>query len=145
MNKIINHYIPAIDLKLILSNPISIGSLFKTKEKLDPLMTSGVVYLFNCPVCNKGRYVGSTQRLLKVRADSHIGISHRTGIRLKDPEFSNIRNHTKKCKYDIKYKDFKIIGRAKNKHQLTILESLFIKQMVPNLNSQTTTGPLFLS
>ena len=143
--RIIDHYIPAIELKLIQSNPFSIRSLFKIKEKLDPLMTSGVVYLFNCPKCNMGRYVGSTRRLLKVRADSHIGISYRTGDKLSNPEFSNIRNHTKRCRYNIKYKDFKIIGRAKTDYQLTILESLFIKQMVPNLNSQTTSGPLFLS
>ena len=145
ITKIISHHIPAIDLKLIQSNPLSLGSLFRVKEKLDPLMTSGVVYLFNCPMCNKGKYVGSTRRLLKVRADSHIGVSHRTGSKLSNPEFSNIRNHSRNCRYNIKYQDFKIIGRANNDHQLTILESLFIKQMVPNLNSQSTSVPLYLS
>ena len=145
ITKIIGRHIPAIDLKLVQSNPLSIGSLFRWKEKLDPLMTSGVVYLFNCPMCNKGKYVGSTRRLLRVRADSHIGISHRTGTKLSNPEYSSIRNHTIKCRYNIKYKDFKIIGRAKNDHQLAILESLFIKQMVPNLNNQTTSIPLYLS
>ena len=143
--KIICHYIPAIDLKLIQSNPSTIGSLFRMKERLDPLMTSGVVYLFNCPKCNMGKYVGSTRRLLRVRADSHIGISYRTGAKLSNPEFSNIRNHSIKCRHKIEYQNFKVIGRAKNEHQLAILESLFIKQMVPDLNSQTTSVPLFLS
>ena len=66
-------------------------------------------------------------------------------MKLSNPEFSNIRNHAKKCKYDIKYEDFKIIGRALNNHQLNILESLCIKQMVPQLNTQTTSSPLYLS
>ena len=142
---IVSNFLPAVSLKLIPTNPLTIGSLFKYKEKLDPLMTSGVVYLFNCPKCELGKYVGSTRRLLKVRVDSHRGISYRTGAKLGNPEFSNIRNHAKTCKYDIKYKDFKIIGRAPNEQQLDILESLCIKQMVPHLNSQTTSTPLYLT
>ena len=143
--KLINQHIPAVDLKLIPTNPLTIGSLFQLKERLEPLMTSGVVYLFNCPKCSMGKYVGSCRRLLKVRINSHMGVSYRTGVQLSNPEFSNIRNHTKKCKYNIKYEDFKIIGRAKNEQQLSILESLFIKQMVPLLNAQTTSSPLYLS
>ena len=49
INKIVCRHIPAIDLKLVQSNPLSIGSLFRVKERLDPFMTSGVIYLFNCP------------------------------------------------------------------------------------------------
>ena len=96
---------------MIPKNPYTIGSLFRLKEKLDPLMNSGVVYLFNCPKCNMGKYVGSTRRLLKVRIDSHKGVSYRTGMTLSNPEFSSIRNHAKQCKYVINYKDFKIIAR----------------------------------
>ena len=143
--KLINQYMPAVDLKLIPTNPLTIGSLFRVKEKLDPLMTSGIVYLFNCPKCNMGKYVGSSRRLLKVRIDSHMGVSYRTGVQLSNPEFSNIRIHAKKCKYNINYEDFRILGRTKSEHQLTILESLYIKQMVPLLNAQTTSSPLYLS
>ena len=136
---------PAVELKLIPTNPLTISSLFHLKEKLNPLMTSGIIYLFNCPKCNMGKYVGSSRRLLKVRIDAHNGVSYRTGVKLTNPEFSSIRNHTKKCKYNVKYEDFKIIGRAPNEHRLTILESLFIKQMVPSLNAQTSSSPLYLS
>ena len=66
-------------------------------------------------------------------------------MKLSNPEFSNVRNHAKKCKHHIKYEDFKIVGRAFNNHHLTILESLCIKQMVPQLNAQTTSSPLYLS
>ena len=124
---------------------MTIGSYFVLKERLNPLMTSGVVYLFNCPRCDLGRYVGCTRRLLKVRVDCHRGVSYRTGVKLTNPEYSCIREHAKKCKHTVKYEDFKIIGRATNYHKLSILESLFIKQMVPHLNSQTTSTPLYLS
>ena len=143
--KIINKHLPAIDLKLIPKNPLTIGSLFPFKERLGPLMTSGVVYKFNCPRCDLGTYVGATRRLLKVRADAHRGVSYRTGVSIKNPEFSSIRNHTKTCKHKICYEDFEILGKATNSQKLAILESLFIKQTVPQLNNQTTATPLYLS
>ena len=110
-------------------------------------MTSGVVYKFNCPRCDLGTYVGATRRLLKVRADAHRGVSYRTGVSIKNPEFSSIRNHTKTCrpKHKICYEDFEILGKATNSQKLAILESLFIKQTVPQLNNQTTATPLYLS
>ena len=124
---------------------MNIKSLFPSKERIDPLMTSGVVYLYNCPRCNLGKYVGSTRRLLKVRIDSHKGVSYRTGMKLSNPEFSNIRDHIKKCRNNIDYKDFKIVGKTKNEYELPILESLLIKQLVPQLNAQTSSTPLYLS
>ena len=136
---------PVVNLKLIPINPMTIGSYFRCKERLSPLMTSGVVYLFNCPRCDLGKYVGCTRRLLKVRVDSHCGVSYRTGVKLKNHEYSCIRDHAQKCKHRIKYDDFKIVGRATNDHQLSILESLLIKQMVPQLNTQNTSTPLYLS
>ena len=143
--KTVQKYIGAIDLKLIPKNPKSIASLFRFKDRLPPLMSSGVVYEYNCPKCNLGKYIGSTRRLLRVRADSHRGVSYRTGCQLANPESSNIRSHIIKCKTDIRYEDFKIIGNANNQQELLILETLNIKQRVPSLNCQTTAVPLYLS
>ena len=143
--KIIHKHIGALNLKLIPKNRKTTGSLFSVKDRLCPLMTSGVVYEYKCPGCSSGNYVGSTRRLLKVRADSHIGISHRTGCRLSSPEVSNIRNHAHNCKTPIKYENFKIIGQAKDTSELLILESLNIKLKVPSLNHQTTAVPLFVA
>ena len=145
LRKMVEKHVPAVDLKLIPKNPLTIGSVFSFKERLDPLMTSGVVYEFNCPRCDLGRYIGSTRRLLKVRADGHKGVSYRTGVQLTNPEFSSIRDHTRKCKYKINYKDFKIVGKASNDHLLAIMESLIIKQTVPQLNTQASATPLYLS
>ena len=108
-------------------------------------MTSGVVYKYTCPRCKRGTYVGSTRRLLKVRIDAHKGVSYRTGSKLTNPEFSSIRDHAKICKNSIEYKHFEIFSRASNELSLTIMESLTIKQVVPSLNAQTTSTPLFLA
>ena len=145
LHNLVSKYLPAVNMKLVPSNPLTIGSFFKSKERLKPLMTSGVIYLFDCPRCSLGKYVGCTRRLLKVRIDAHAGVSYRTGVPLSNPEHSNIRDHARKCKYKISYEDFKIIGKASNDHQLTIMESILIKQIVPHLNSQSSSTPLYLS
>lgn len=56
---------PAIDMKLIPKNPLTIGSLFKYKEKLGPLMTSRVVYKFKGLRCDLGTYIGFHAKFLK--------------------------------------------------------------------------------
>ena len=142
---ILSKHFGAVDFKLIPINPLKIGSLFKIKDQLNYLMTSGVVYKYSCPRCKRGTYVGSTRRLLKVRIDAHKGVSYRTGSALTNPEFSCIRDHAKLCKRPIQYKHFEILSRASNDLSLAIMESLTIKRVVPSLNTQTTSTPLFLS
>ena len=141
----IKKFIPGLDLRLIPKNPLSLGSLFKFKDKLSPLMQSLVIYKYTCPRCNRGTYIGSTKRLLKVRIDSHRGVSHRTGYTLSKKEFSNIRDHSIKCKTNIIYDDFKIISQTVNESSLPVLESLFIKKLVPTLNSQSSSSPLHIA
>ena len=136
---------PALDIRLISKNPKTLGSLFPFKDRLPALMQSLVVYQFSCPKCKIGKYVGATKRLLKVRIDSHLGRSHRTGCLLKTQEFSSIRDHCKKCKSNFSYSDFQIVAHAPNIHSLPILESLFIKQLVPSLNNQNASTVLYIS
>ena len=143
--EIVGSTFPAVKLRLVPKNPITIRSLFHYKDRLDYLMTSNVVYKYSCPKCNFGSYIGSTKRLLKVRIDSHSGVSHRTGLKVTNPEFSSIRDHTKRCKSKINYGNFSIVGQVSNQHDLPILESLMIKQLVPTLNSQNSATQLYLA
>ena len=143
--EIIGSNFPAVKLRLIPRNPLTIGSMFRYKDRLNPLLTSNVVYKYSCPKCDFGTYVGSTKRLLRVRINSHSGVSYRTGDRLKNPEFSSIRNHARICNCIIKNEDFSIVGQVSNHHDLPILESLIIKQLVPSLNAQTSATQLYLA
>ena len=119
--------------------------MFSYKDKLPALMQSLVVYSFSCPKCKIGKYVGATKRLLKVRINSHQGVSFRTHDPLKTKDFSNIREHCKKCNIAVTYEDFKIVAQAQNEHSLSILESLTIKQVVPSLNSQSSSTVLYIA
>ena len=133
---------PYVKFNFVFKNPLTIGSLFCFKDALPDLMRSCIVYEFTCPKCDFGKYVGCTYRLSRVRIDSHRGVSHRTGCTLNKKEFSAIRAHCQECKHYIQYKDFKILSQAPGRYSLPFLESLFIKQLNPNLNSSTTSIPL---
>ena len=145
LRKIICKYFFCLDPKLVLRNPRTISSIFKFKDTVPTLMRSLVIYKYTCPRCNLGTYLGSTKRMLKVRIDSHRGVSHRTGSDLNKKEFSNIREHAKRCKSRISYDNFEIIDQAADDTSLPILESLCIKQLVPSLNSSSSSAPLFIA
>ena len=134
-----------VDFKFIFNNPLKIGSMFSFKDTLTESMRSCLVYKFTCPKCNFGTYVGCTKRLLKVRIDSHRGVSHRTGCGLSNKENSAIRLHTDRCRHHILYSDFQILSQSANQYSLPFSDSLYIKQLAPNLNNQTTSVPLYIA
>ena len=136
---------PYVNFQFVFKNSLSINRLFKFKDTLPELMRSSVVYQFSCPKCNFGTYIGCTNRMLRVRIDSHRGVSHRTGSTLSRKEFSAIRNHTDQCHHNIQYDDFKILTQAENRQSLQYLESLYIKQLTPALNNMTSSVQLSIA
>ena len=142
LNLTLNKLYPYVKFNFVFKNPMTIGSLFRFKDSLPDLMRSCIIYKFTCPKCNFGSYVGCTSRMLKVRIDSHRGVSHRTGNTLNKKEFSAVRNHSGKCKHEIQYQDFRVLAQVNNRFALPFLESIFIKQLNPSLNSSTTSVPL---
>ena len=145
LTKVLDKLYPYVEFRFVFKNPLTLGSLFSFKDTLPELMRSSVIYKYTCPKCNFGTYVGCTKRLLKVRIDSHRGVSHRTGCTLRAKENSAIRSHSNSCNHNISYTDFKVIAQTSNSQHLPILESLYIKQLVPDLNNQTTSIPLHIA
>lgn len=143
--KLLSVFYPHLDFKPSFVNPFRIKNFFPIKDSLPVLMRSGVVYKFNCPKCNLGTYIGSTDRLLKVRIDSHRGVSYRTGVELGTKEDSTIREHAKKCKHIINYQDFTVISQSNNYQDLLILESILIKEQSPPLNKDSRSTPIYIA
>jgi hypothetical protein len=145
--KLLTKCYPFVDVKFIFYNPRHIGSLFKFKDSLVPLMRSLIVYSFNCPKCVLGtaQYIGCSERMLKVRIDGHRGVSHRTQAPLTVQENSPIREHCKSCKHSISYKDFTILESTKSKFALIISESLLIRSENPSLNRDKSSTPLYIA
>ena len=145
LSKLVSKYYPCIDLRLAFGNSYNIASFFHFKDTLPPLMRSNVVYLFNCPKCDLGRYIGCTKKLLRVRICGHMGVSHRTLKSLSVQENSAVRKHSNSCKSNLSFDHFKILFSANSQQSLLIAESLLIKQLSPNLNTDQSSIPLYVA
>jgi hypothetical protein len=147
LTSLLTKYYPLVNVNIIFHSPLKIGTFFRFKDALMPLMRSKIVYIFTCPNCTLGtkRYIGCTERLLKVRIEGHRGVSHRTQASLATKEASPIREHCNKCKNVIKYNNFKILQSSKSRHDLLISESLLIKYFSPCLNNDQSSTPLYIA
>ena len=122
-----------------------IGSFFNFKDKVPFNVRSFVIYKYTCGDCN-ATYIGKTKRHLKVRMSEHLGISLRTGKQFKfnKNNATAIRNHCEMCQHKGSFKDFRIIGTAKNDFELLIKESILIGKESPILNRQVKSFQLEL-
>ena len=125
---------PQLNLKIVLRNEFSVGSLFKHKERLEPSLCSDLIYEYNCALCNE-RYIGSTVRQYGCRIAEHRGVSVRTNFPLTNKPISAIYDHSFKTGHQIKPTSFKIIDKCNVRGQLRILESLYVFKRVHTLNS----------
>ena len=81
LQKILKTNFPAVEFKFVFTNGFTIGSFFRTKDRIPESVCSNIVYKFECPNCHV-RYLGVTSRALKIRIHEHLGKSHRTGLYL---------------------------------------------------------------
>ena len=139
--KILCKSYPYIDFKPVFTNKFTIASLFTFKDKVPVLMRSSVVYIFNCPRCSRGSYIGATSRRLRDRICEHKGVSVRTQCSLSNPSASAIRDHARQCNTMVRSEDFTILEQPPP-HLLRIVESLLIKELQPSLNSDESSTQL---
>ena len=135
-------FYPQLDLKIILSNAYTIGSLFNYKDKLPMTLQSSIIYKYSCAFCASGTYVGLTTRALHMRIAEHRGRSFRSGNISQHPVSSSIRDHSLKCSKQISSSEFTIIGQDRPENSLALLESLYIHKLRPTLNSNQSSLPL---
>ena len=134
LQRLLRLHFPDINFRFVFTNPLTIGSFFKHKDRMPDRLCSKVVYDYMCPICND-RYIGSTARNLLIRIAEHKGFSYRSGMQLTNPSASMIRDHSRKKDHLIKEDSFKILFRANNVSDLRIAETLSIIEHKPSLNS----------
>lgn len=143
LRRLLQQCYPQVDFRYIFVNTNTIGSYFKFKDKVPTPLCSNVVYMYNCSSCNAG-YVGSSIRNFKIRILEHRGLSFRTGLPLSKPAFSEIRNHCYEFDHFLLESDFKILDTCMNdKSDLRVMESLYIKERRPLLNSNLSAVQLY--
>ena len=118
------------------------GNNFHFKDQIPKDLNSGVVYKFQCGLCNESCY-GECMRHLNVRISKHIGISSLTRKQVK-PKNSSVVDHLLLCKHSVSYDDFSILTHKNKKFLPELKESLLIMRDKPSLNRNITSAPLYL-
>ena len=140
--KILNSAYPQVAFRFVFTNPFTIGSIFRHKDRIPKHLVSNIVYSFTCSSCNAG-YVGSSIRNLKIRMFEHRGLSFRTSLPLTKPPLSEIRNHCFKYGHSCNENNFRILDKCHDKYSLRSLESIYIYKLKPNLNNYETATKLY--
>ena len=67
---------------MVFKNKTRLGNNFHFKDRIPKDLTSGVVYIFQCELCNESCY-GEYVRHVNIRIGEHIGISPLTKKQVK--------------------------------------------------------------
>ena len=126
----------------MFKNKTRLGNNFYFKDQVPKDLTSGVVYKFQCGLCNES-YYGECMTHLNVRIGEHIGISLLTRKQVKTKN-SSVADHLLLCSHSASYDNFSILEHESKKFLLELKESLLIMRDKPSLNRSITSAPLYL-
>ena len=129
-------------LKIVFKNKTRLDNNFHLKNQIPKDLISGVVYKFQCGLCNES-YYGECMRHLNVRIGENIGISLLTRKQVK-PKNSSVADHLLLCNHSASYDDFSILTRENKKFLLELKESLLIMRDKPSSNRNFTLARLYL-
>ena len=119
-----------------------LGKNFHFKDQIPKNLTFGVVYKFQCELCNES-YYRECMRHLNVRIGEHIGILSLIRKQVK-PKNSSVANHLLLCNHSASYDDFSILTRQNKTFLLELKESLLIIRDKQSLNRNITSTQLYL-
>ena len=81
-----------LKLETVFKCQIRLSNSFRYEDPIPEDLTSGVVYKFQCRLCNES-YYGESFRHLDIRSGEHIGLSPLTGKKVKPSNNSAIFGH----------------------------------------------------
>ena len=82
---------------------ILLDTKYDSKDPFLLILTSGVVYEFQCRLCNES-YYGECVRHLAVRSGEHIGISPSTNKRMRPRRDGAVCHHLLNCNFQLPLK-----------------------------------------
>ena len=129
-------------LEIVFKSPTRISNSFCYKDSIPKDLICGVVYKFQCGLCNESYYVESI-RHLDIRSGEHIGVSTLNRKNVK-PNNSVICDHLLHCNFLPSFGNFSVLARETKKYLLEIKESLLIMRDKPSLNRNINSAPLYL-
>ena len=108
-------------------------NMFTFKDLIPKRLKSFVVYRVHCTNCN-ANYIGKTKRHVATRFKEHCHPRNPTAV----------TEHIMSTGHEAMIEDVKILANGKTDKELLIKESLYVKKISPNLNSNVKSYPLEL-
>ena len=114
-------------LEIAFKCQTNLSNSFRFKDPISKDLISGIVYKFQCHLCNEC-YYGESIRHLDIRSGEHISVSPFTGKKVKPIKNSAVRDHLLRCNYSPSFDNFSILAHKSKKFLLSLLSSkIFIK------------------
>ena len=120
-----------------------LSNSFRYKDPIPKDLISGVVYKFQCGVCNDS-YYGESVRHLDIKSGECIGASPFTVRKVKPSNNSAICDHLLHCNFLPSFDNFSVLAHENKKYLLEIKESLLIMRYKTSLNRNINSAPLYL-
>ena len=124
LKKSLKNILNCYKLQIVFKNKTRLGNNFHFKDQIPKDLTSGVVYKFQCGLCNES-YYGECVRHLNVKIGEHVGISPFTEKHV-EPKNRSVSDHLLFCNHSASYDDFSILMRESKEFLLELNESLLI-------------------
>ena len=120
-------------LQLIFKSQNKLCNNFRFKDNVPQIIASGVVYKFQCGLCNES-YYWECVRHLAVRSGEHIGISPLANKRVQLRKHGAICRHLLNCNCSPTFEDFSALYHENKKHLLELKVSVLIIRDRPSMN-----------
>ena len=130
-------------LEIVFKCQRRLSNSFLYKDHIPKDIISGVVYKFQCGLCNES-YYGESIRHLDMRSGEHTGASPLTGKKVKLSNSSAICDHLLHCNFLPSFDNFSVLAHASKRYLFEIKESLLIMRDKPSLNKNINSAPLYL-
>ena len=127
-------------LQVIFKSQNKLSNNFRFKYPVPQMLTSGVVYKFQCGLCNES-YYRECVRHLAVSSGEHIAISPLTNKRIQPRKDSAVYHH---CYYSLAFEDFSILCHENKKYLSELKENLLMMRDRPSMNWNLRSTPLYL-
>ena len=106
-------------LQVIFKSQNKLCNNFRFKDPITQILTSGVIYKFQCELCNE-YYYGKYVRHLAVRSGEDIGISPLTNKRVQPRKDSAVCHHLLNWNYSPTFEDFSVLCNENKKYLLEL-------------------------
>ena len=130
-------------LEIVFKCQTRFSNSFRYKDLIPKDLIFGVVYKFQCGLCNES-YYGESIRNLDIRSGKHIGVSPITGKKVTPSNNSAISDHLLHCNFLLSFDSFSVLAHETKKYLLESKENLLIMGDKPSLNRNINSAPLYL-